>query len=188
MLAAIARGDINSRHLQAALRGESPVALAAPAAATVRAPHRATTATQGILIVGVDRLLTVPAKCCRPIPPDAIVGFVSKGRGVSVHRSSCRNLARLSAERLIEATWGTGKDNGHYTVEVMAECDLSVPPVREALELLAREQVRVIASRTESIDQRSRMSITLDVRNAAQLAALVKALSSLPGVNSAKRA
>ena len=62
-----------------------------------------------MLIVGVDRLLTQLANCCKPVPPDPIRGFVTRGKGVSVHREDCASLKRLaerSPERLIEAQWG----------------------------------------------------------------------------------
>jgi GTP pyrophosphokinase len=57
-------------------------------------------------VVGVDRLLTVPAKCCKPAPPAAIVGFITRKRGVTIHRADCANLRRLAAERRLEAEWG----------------------------------------------------------------------------------
>ena len=63
----------------------------------------------GVLIVGVDRLLTQLARCCKPVPPDAIRGFVTRGRGISVHRADCSSLQELMRrvpERLIEAQWG----------------------------------------------------------------------------------
>ena len=60
----------------------------------------------GVLVVGVDRLLTVPAKCCKPVPPDPIVGFVTRGRGVTLHRAGCASLKRLDAKRRVAAEWG----------------------------------------------------------------------------------
>ena len=74
----------------------------------------------GILVVGLDRLLTQLAKCCKPVPPDPIRGFVTRGKGVSIHREDCSSLKRLSethAERLIEASWGA-QAGGSYPVEI----------------------------------------------------------------------
>jgi GTP pyrophosphokinase len=65
-------------------------------------------ANRSVLVVGVDRLLTVTAKCCKPAPPDAIVGFITKRRGVTIHREGCASLKRLDARRRVSAEWGAG--------------------------------------------------------------------------------
>jgi GTP pyrophosphokinase len=72
----------------------------APAAEPAPLPLKPAPQTKGdILLVGVDKLLTVLARCCKPAPPDPITGFVTRGRGVTVHRASCPNLSHLSPER-----------------------------------------------------------------------------------------
>src|SRR5207237_7907166 len=77
----------------------------------------------GILVVGVDRLMTALARCCKPAPPDAIVGFVTRGRGVSIHRQGCSSVARMRArepERLIVADWGAPREEV-FPVDVVLE-------------------------------------------------------------------
>src|SRR4029078_3822797 len=91
------------RQLQIALAADAPATVVPDAAPIVK---KARAQPGGILVVGVDKLLTVPARCCKPAPPDAIVGFVSRGRGVTIHRKSCANVKRLAPERLVEADWG----------------------------------------------------------------------------------
>ena len=74
----------------------------------------------GVLVVGVDRLLTQLSKCCKPVPPDPVRGFVTRGKGVSIHREDCPSLKRLAErhpERLIEAQWD-GKAGGAYAVDM----------------------------------------------------------------------
>mgnify|MGYP001569690801 FL=1 len=78
-----------------------PVVTPAPAPKKVRKA-----ASRSVLVVGMDRLLTVRAKCCKPAPPGAIVGFVTRKRGVTIHRADCANLKRLAAERRLDAEWG----------------------------------------------------------------------------------
>jgi GTP pyrophosphokinase len=108
-LAEVGRGEIRTGLLDQALAALDP---RAPAAAPVEprraAPaRRAPSARRGsVLVVGVDRLLTVPAKCCKPAPPDAIVGFITKRRGVTIHREGCASLKRLDAQRRVSAEWG----------------------------------------------------------------------------------
>ena len=80
----------------------------------------------GVLVVGVDSLLTNLAKCCRPAPPDRIGGFVTRGRGVAVHRSDCsnfRHMVQAMPERVIPVTWGVPPKAGEaaYPVDVAVE-------------------------------------------------------------------
>jgi GTP pyrophosphokinase len=110
--AAIARGEVNQRQLQVALR--EPAADAGqpyepPDMVPIARRSEAGSSARGILVVGVDKLLTVLAKCCKPAPPDRIIGFVSRGRGVTVHRRDCPNVSRMPQERMIESAWGAGE-------------------------------------------------------------------------------
>src|SRR5206468_738359 len=80
----------------------------------------------GVLVVGVESLLTVLAKCCRPAPPDEVRGFVTRGKGVAVHRASCptfRQMAQRAPERVIPVAWGArdGAAGAHYPVDVQIE-------------------------------------------------------------------
>ena len=116
--AAFARDDINSKQVQTAIlalaQPNAPVAPPAEPEVATR-QSRATGSGSGILVVGVDRLLTGLARCCKPAPPDPIVGFVTRGKGVTIHRASCSNVVRmrtLQPERLIDANWGAGARRG----------------------------------------------------------------------------
>src|SRR5690606_40111411 len=80
-----------------------------PLLAPGRRAQRASGRGDGVLVVGIDWLMTQLARCCRPVPHDAIVGFVTKGRGVSVHQDGCATFARMAdraPERVIETAWG----------------------------------------------------------------------------------
>jgi GTP pyrophosphokinase len=77
----------------------------------------------GILVVGVDRLMTNLARCCKPAPPDDIVGYVTRGKGVTIHRQNCSNIVRTRVrepERLIAADWGAPRDEV-FPVDVVLE-------------------------------------------------------------------
>src|SRR5260221_8693823 len=120
LFAAVARDEVNLRQLQGALReakGELPAVV--PVAVQKKKARQASDG--GILVVGVDRLMTQLAKCCKPVPPDPVRGFVTRGKGVSVHREDCAGLKRLaerSPERLIDAQWGA-KSDAAYPVDVL---------------------------------------------------------------------
>ena len=107
-LAEVGRGEIRSGQLEQALQALDPRARGARPEAPQEPPARKppVAARRGsVLVVGVDRLLTVPAKCCKPAPPEAIVGFITKRRGITIHREGCASLKRLDARRCVSAAW-----------------------------------------------------------------------------------
>jgi GTP pyrophosphokinase len=185
LFAALGRDEVNLRQLQAALReiaGGAQVApepVATPALRKAKAPEQG-----GILVVGIDRLMTQLAKCCKPVPPDAIRGFVTRGKGVSIHREDCRSLKRLaevSAERLIEAAWGA-KGSGAYAVEIVVTASDRRGLLRDIGDALARERINVTAVRTQSRDDLARMRFAFEVADVAQLRRALAVVKEVPGV------
>ncbi len=176
--AAFARDDINSKHVQTAI-----LAVAQPAAAPVEsAPEvqtrqsKAVGAGGGILVVGVDRLLTGLARCCKPAPPDPIVGFVTRGKGVTIHRASCSNVMRMKAtqpERLITADWGAPRDEV-FPVDIVVEAMDRQGLLRDISEVLSREKINVTAANTLTRNLHTRMAFAIEVRS---LDALKRALA-----------
>jgi GTP pyrophosphokinase len=181
--AAVARDEVNLRQLQTALRetrGE------APAAAPAEVPRRKARpqGDGGILVVGVDRLLTQLARCCKPVPPDPVRGFVTKGKGISVHREDCESLKRLaerSPERLIEAEWGARAD-GAYPVDMLVTASDRQGLLRDIGEALARERINVTAVRTQSRQDFAYMRFSFDVADVAHLRRALAAVKEVAGV------
>jgi GTP pyrophosphokinase len=185
LFAALGRGEVTPRQVQAAVMGEASAEEMLPVPAP---PARARPATEasGILVVGVDKLLTVLARCCKPAPPDRIVGFVTRGRGVTVHRADCRNVARLPQERLIASDWGmTGASKFPVDIEVIAGIQPRL--MRDILDVFTREKVRVASSVSHSQDLSARMGFTLEVEDLGQLGRLLAAVRDIAGVTSARR-
>ncbi len=177
LFAAVARDEVNLRQLRSALRGfEAPVEKAIT--------KKAKPAKQGVLVVGgVDRLLTQLARCCKPVPPDPIRGFVTRGKGVSVHREDCAALKRLAEalpERLIEAEWGDGE--GSYTVDMTVTASDRRGLLRDIGDALAREKINVTATRTQTRDELAFMRFTFDVADIAQLKRAFAVVRELKGV------
>jgi len=178
LFAAVARDEINLRQLQTALRGEP-----APSKEEIVKRTKGKTSQAGVLIVGMDRLLTQLARCCKPVPPDPIRGFVTRGRGVSVHREDCPSLKRLAEsqpERLIETDWGKGE--GSYTLDMTVTAADRRGLLRDIGDALAREKINVSAVRTQSRDELAFMRFTFDVTNVAQLKRAFAVVRSLKGV------
>ena len=142
----------------------------------------------GVLVVGVDFLMTQLARCCRPIPPDAITGFVTRGRGVSVHRQGCRSLTdmlRKAPERMLDADWGDA--GATYPADVLLRARDRQGLLRDITEVFARDRINVTAVRTQSRDAMAQMQFTVEVTGAPQLARTLTAVRNVSGVTECRR-
>jgi GTP pyrophosphokinase len=189
---AVGREEVNTRQLQVAIKAvvQPAAAEAAPEPEVgVLRQSKAAGAGSGILVVGVDRLMTVLARCCKPAPPDRIVGFVTRGKGVTIHRQSCTNVARLRSrepERLITADWGAPRDEV-FPVDVVLEAIDRQGLLRDVSEVFSRERINVTAAKTQTRNHESRMAFTLEVKSLDALAHALDAVRDIPGVMSAGR-
>jgi GTP pyrophosphokinase len=146
----------------------------------------------GVLVVGVSSLMTQLAKCCRPAPPDAIGGFVTRGHGVSVHRSDCSNFRTMAGhnpERVIDVEWGRPKveEGSLYAVDVAVEAADRQGLLRDISDVFAREKMNVIGVQTQSIKGTAWMTFTVEIPNTARLSQVLKVVSAVPGVRSSRR-
>jgi GTP pyrophosphokinase len=146
-----------------------------------------------VLVVGVDSLLTQLSKCCRPAPPDLVKGFVTKGRGVSVHRSTCLNFLQLQAKdpgRVIEVAWNHSNakiSDVKYQVDVKILADDRQGLLRDISEVFAKEKINVIGVRTHSFNDLARMTFTVEVLDTLGLGKVLANVSAVIGVRSAYR-
>ena len=146
----------------------------------------------GVLVVGVDSLMTQLANCCKPAPPDLITGFVTRGKGVSVHRSDCsnlRNMVQRSGDRCIDVAWGSapGKDGSVYPVDVTIEAHDRQGLLRDISEVFTKEKMNVIGVQTQSIKGTAWMTFTVEVSESGRLAKVLGIVGELGGVRSARR-
>jgi GTP pyrophosphokinase len=182
LFAAIGRGEVPSRQLQAAILGAVPHETALVHPTYVRQVAE----PGGVLIVGVDKLLTVLARCCKPAPPDQIIGFVTRGRGVTVHRADCHNVPRLPQERLIASAWGhTGTSRFPVDIEITGGGHPGL--MRDILDLFTREKVRIASSASHSNNVNATMAFTVEVDGLQQLTRVLAAVRDIAGVESARR-
>ena len=152
----------------------------------------------GVLVVGIDSLLTTLASCCRPAPPDPIGGYVTRGKGVAVHRTDCsnfRHMAGVSPERVIPVEWGSGVDGretkGLYAVDVIVEAQDRQGLLRDISEVLAKQRVNVIGVNSQSTrgaaERRAFMTFTVEIDNAERLGQVLQLVTRVTGVDSARR-
>jgi GTP pyrophosphokinase len=177
MFAAIARDEVNLRQLQVALKGTEPPA------PQLKKHKRPPTAKAAMLVVGMGGLATQLARCCKPVPPDPIRGFVTRGKGVSIHRETCDSLKRLAErypERVMETAWG--KSEATYAVDMTVTATDRRGLLRDIGDALAREKINVTAVRTQTRDDLAFMRFTFEVGDAAQLKRALVLVRGLKGV------
>ncbi|WP_028452049.1 RelA/SpoT family protein [Chitinilyticum aquatile] len=182
---ALGQGEITLRELADAFSdtlAPPPVADETPGSfiKTARADQHG----EGILIEGVDKLMTLLAKCCKPVPPDPVMGFVTRGRGISIHRADCPALKRLAAEapeRLIKADWG--KQQGHaFATDVLVEAHERNNLLRDLTDTMSRDKINVTAVNMQSKDMRVHLRFTVEIRDAEQLQRIFTKLRDVAGV------
>jgi GTP pyrophosphokinase len=191
LFAVVGKDEYSLRHIEALLRP----AVAPPDQDEVllkKPRHAERTLKGGVLVVGIDSLMTQLAKCCKPAPPDPISGFVTRGKGVSIHRSDCSNfreLAARSAERVIEVEWGAGPSQGAavYPVDVAVEAADRQGLLRDISEVFAKEKMNVIGVQTQSLRGTAWMTFTVEIADSGRLRKVLHTVEEVQGVRWAKR-
>lgn len=146
----------------------------------------------GMVIDGVGDLLSTIARCCRPVPPEQIVGYITVGRGVSVHRARCANLLRLrrqNPERVLAVDWGRAGLERTFPAVVRIEAFDRRGLVRDISGVLADEHISIesMHTLTNAADNIATTEVTVKVRGLDELSRLLARFSTLPNVISARR-
>jgi GTP pyrophosphokinase len=190
----VGKDEFSLRNIEALLRPSEPAPDADELLAQrlARAPSVAASPKGGVLVVGVDSLLTSLARCCRPAPPDAIGGYVTRGKGVAVHRADCSNFRHMverHVERRIPVAWSAGRADGAtlYPIDLVVEADDRQGLLRDISELFAKAQVNVIGVQTRSLRGTASMSFTVEMADATRLATVLAQVTRVSGVRSARR-
>jgi GTP pyrophosphokinase len=188
----VGKEEFSLRTIEQLLRPNEPAQFDAEAPLIRKPRSESNPSKGGLLVVGVDSLMTQLAKCCKPAPPDAIRGFVTRGKGVSVHRSDCPNLREMVAkngERLIEVEWGLTQAAGGavYPVDVMVLALDRQGLLRDISEVFTKEKMNVIGVQTQSIKGTAWMTFTVEVADSGRLHKVLTLVAELPGVRSARR-
>ena len=147
-------------------------------------------AKSGVLVVGTDGLMTQLAKCCKPAPPDIIVGFVTRGKGVSIHRADCSNFAEMelrTPERVIQTAWGKPAADTVYPVDIFVLASDRQGLLRDISEVFSREKINVIGVNTQSSKGAARMSFTAEIGSTEQLQKAISVIREVKGVQEARR-
>jgi GTP pyrophosphokinase len=188
-MAAIGRNDLKISQVVGALQEHE---VQQP---TVRRTHRGELppAEYGtdIQVQGVGDLLTKVARCCKPVPGDAILGYITRGQGVSIHRHDCPNILRFieqHSDRLIEVDWAPVAKN-IYTVDILVEAFDRTGLLRDVISVVSNEGINVMATNTYTNPKTNyaRLLLTLEITSINQLSRVLAKIGQLPNVTEARR-
>ena len=163
----------------------------APVRAVPKVVKRRRKRSGDVRISGVGDLLTQIAQCCKPLPNDPIVGYITRGRGVSIHRADCRNLLNLAdteQARLIDVAWSGGMEES-YPVDIAVEAYDRKGLLRDVTAVVSNEAVNIVAL-DSSADARGHivsMRLTVEVRDIRQLSRVLDRLGQLSNVSDCRR-
>ncbi len=185
LTAAIGYGDINTQQVAAKLieaekeEEEPELPEAAPPPPEV----------SGVTVRGVGDLLTRVAGCCHPLPGDPVVGYVTRGRGITIHRQDCRNILYLEdKERLIEVDWGEDIEQVFpVMIQVLAYDRTGL--MRDITEIMVEERINISAANiaTHPKDHTAVITVTLEISSIVQLSRVLDRIEKLPNVFEARR-
>ncbi len=189
LFAAVGRGEVKASQLAHALQQSAPAAEVAP---RIVAAPRIDKSKSDIYIEGEGNMLTHFAKCCKPVPGDDVMGYITRGRGVTVHRRDCAELAHYridSPERVTSVTWGTASAST-YPVDVSIVASDRQGLLRDITSTLANERINVTGTHSVSDTQANTayITFTLQMKDVTQVSRLLSQIAQLPSVISAKRA
>ncbi|MBQ0934720.1 bifunctional (p)ppGpp synthetase/guanosine-3',5'-bis(diphosphate) 3'-pyrophosphohydrolase [Ideonella paludis] len=192
----VGKDEYSLRNIEQLLRPPEPVAPDDEVPLFRRKPGASSRAPGGVLVVGVESLLTNLAKCCRPAPPDAIGGFVTRGQGVAVHRADCtnfRHMAQRLPERVLPVAWGSelARSEAMYPVDVAVEAADRQGLLRDITEVFAKDKTNVVGVHTQTVrdanGQTAWMTFTVEVADVARLAQVLAQVRRVAGVRHVKR-
>jgi GTP pyrophosphokinase len=192
----VGKDEFSLRNIETLLRPAEPVLTPDDVIALRRSRPEGESPKGGVLVVGVESLLTSLSRCCRPAPPDPIGGYVTRGRGVAIHRSDCSNfreMASRSPERVIAVQWGVprGDKGALYPVDVIVEAADRQGLLRDISEVFAKEKMNVTGVKTQTVRDAQGgtawMTFTVEVIDAARLAQVLGSVARVTGVRSARR-
>jgi GTP pyrophosphokinase len=153
-------------------------------------PQRSAIGNSAFTVVGVGNLLMQIARCCQPLPGEPIVGYLTQGRGVSVHRADCSAFLRMSSrqpQRVLSVEWG--RTGGGHTANVLVDAVDRRWLLKDLTNLIAQDDAHVLSIHSDTLEgSRVRLRLQLRLRDHEQLSRLLGRIDSLSGVEQVRRA
>jgi GTP pyrophosphokinase len=198
LLAAIGRGELSAiqianTQLERAHRDTAAHAdIEVPEKIRRRAPSRAAGGAGQVVVDGVGDLMTQMAKCCKPVPFDAIIGYITRGRGVTVHRKDCALVLKMDAAnqaRLVDVAWAEAQPDSRFQVDIHVLAGDRKGLLRDISSVFANAEIDVISVNTQSDlrNDRASMRFTAEVTDMTQLSQVIDRLAQIPDVMDVRR-
>lgn len=189
LLAALGRGDIKLGQILQRLSPAEPIEQTLKK--IVKPHHKPKIASDNLSIEGVGSLLTHMAQCCQPLPGDDVIGYITLGRGVSIHRQDCSNILYAGdkqRERFLQVHWSSGSRD-HYVTDVMIKAFDRPNLLRDVTSLLSHEKAHVFALQTQlnKQDNTNCITLTVEIDGLNSLSRLLHRLGQIPNVLEARR-
>ncbi len=180
--AAIGYGAISSHSITSRL--DVSIKDVMPAPSVYKAPSK----PARVEVMGAGNVLTMQANCCKPVPPEPIVGYITRGRGVVYHRQDCPNVTHIpDPERLVNVSWGSQANETH-PVSIIIEAEDRVGLLKDISTLLADQRVNILSMATQTHDDRTvTFRAVVEVEDLNQLSNMLSKLEQLRQVNSVRR-
>jgi GTP pyrophosphokinase len=188
LLAALGRGDIKLGQVLSRL---TPTEQVAEEPRFIKPQTKPSMSGSDLRIEGVGNLLTHMARCCQPVPGDQVIGYITLGRGVSIHRQDCPNIIHASErqrQRFLQVNWGSAPRD-HYVVDILIKAFDRPGLLRDITSLLSNEHAHVYALQTQTNKQENMMYLTLTVEidGLTALSRLLSKLGQIPNILEARR-
>ncbi len=192
LFAAIGRGDVSA--IRAAI---SPAKRAEEVGQAIseRVRNRKPSpreAAGAVVVEGVGDLLTHMARCCKPVPPDPIVGYITRGRGITIHRRDCRVVQKMDAEnraRLVDAMWAQQQEDSRFVADIHLFAQDRKGLLRDITSVFANAEISVlgVSSQSDRREERANMRITVEVSDMDELGQVMGQLAQIPDVIDVRR-
>jgi GTP pyrophosphokinase len=191
--AALGRNELSSSRIAQAVQALTRPAEPATPAGTSRTPRDKGNVGESVTVSGVGDLLTRMAACCQPVPGDPIVGYITRGRGVTVHRQDCRNILNLDEHeraRLIEVDWGGDDHRPRWRVDIVVEAFERPSLLRDVTQVLVEDEVHATRANVRDTDEPPlvRVELSVHIRDLSQLNRVLQRVTQLSNVLDAARA
>lgn len=192
MLAAIGSGDLRTTQVLGAIHAQQEISKKqeeASAPIPLRAPSKSL--PKGINIAGIGNLLTHTAQCCKPVPGDVVIGYITQGRGVAVHRHDCHNMLNISAvnqARIVEVDWGAG-NSAVYPVDILVQAYDRPGLIRDVTTLIANEKLNLIAltTATDKNENVAHLTLTIEIHDLSSLSKVFDHIRHIPNIIDVQR-
>ncbi len=185
---AIGCGEVNIHQLGAKLVPEEEPRTQNPTLAQPPSTPKQAEAAEGVQVLGAEDLLTNLAPCCTPIPGDDIVGYVTRNKGVTIHRRDCPNIAKVdNQQRLVEVSWGALR--GSYPVSIAVRAQDRVGLIKDITSVVSEAKINIVAiSNTDHEDGSMTIFLTVEITDMGHLGRLFSKLGGIDGVVNVSRA